>query len=37
MHHFKSASKQALLALVSEDILVLNRMELMNFFAGHHE
>jgi hypothetical protein len=37
MHHFESASKQTVIALVSEDILVLNREKLMNFSASRHE
>jgi hypothetical protein len=36
MHHFESASKQAVITLVSEDILALNRMVLMNFSTTSH-
>jgi hypothetical protein len=37
MHHFESASKQAVIGLVSEDILVLNHMVWMSFSASRHE
>jgi hypothetical protein len=37
MHHFESASKQAGIALVSEDNLLVACMMLMHFSASRHE
>ena len=37
MRHFESVSKQAEMALVSEDNLVIARMVLMHFSASRHE
>ena len=37
MHHFESVSKQAGMALVSEDNLLVARIMLMHFSASRHE